>query len=140
MDKNHNSQVFRICFRQIILYYHFCTCKYFLYLSPVLSLVMNSSCTCTLESACISCVSAMFHDPLFLLQLLLIHFGADCTQPDGVGNTPLHMCVDNGHEDVSFFIYSYIPTLINVVAFKYCYQYWLKICYWNTYNGYYSNL
>ena len=82
----------------------------------------------------------MFHDNCFLLQLLLIHFGADCTQPDGVGNTPLHMCVDNGHEDVSFFIYSYIPTLINVVSFKYCYQYWLKICYWNTYNGYYWNL
>ena len=57
--------MFRICFRQIILYHHFCTWKYFLYLSPVLSLVLYSSCTCTLESACISCVSAMFHDPLF---------------------------------------------------------------------------
>lgn len=36
------------------------------------------------------------------LQLLLIHFDADCTQPDSVGNTPLHMCVDSGHEDVSY--------------------------------------
>ena len=63
----------------------------------------------------------MFPDPLFLLQLLLIHFGADCTQPDGVGNTPLHMCVDNGHEDVSFFIYSiyqhlYMLLLSNIVT------------------------
>lgn len=38
------------------------------------------------------------------LQLLLIHFDADCTQPDSVGNTPLHMCVDSGHEDVSYSI------------------------------------
>lgn len=39
------------------------------------------------------------------LQLLLIHFDADCTQPDSVGNTPLHMCVDSGHEDVSYSIF-----------------------------------
>ena len=36
------------------------------------------------------------------LQLLLVHFNADCMQADAAGNTPLHLCVDKGHEDVSF--------------------------------------
>ena len=34
-------------------------------------------------------------------QLLLVHFGADISAVDNEGNTPLHMCAMNGHEDVS---------------------------------------
>ena len=40
---------------------------------------------------------------LVYLQLLLLHFEADVMLTDGIGNTPLHLCVDNGHEDVSLF-------------------------------------
>ena len=36
-------------------------------------------------------------------QLLLVHFGADISAVDNEGNTPLHMCAMNGHEDVSSF-------------------------------------
>jgi len=35
-----------------------------------------------------------------LFQLLLVHFGADITAVDNEGNTPLHLCGKNGHEDV----------------------------------------
>lgn len=49
------------------------------------------------------------------LQLLLIHFDADCTQPDSVGNTSLHMCVDSGHEDVS---YSFSYSTVDIYGVK----------------------
>lgn len=56
------------------------------------------------------------------LQLLLIHFDADCTQPDSVGNTPLHMCVDSGHEDVSYSISYSIVDIYGVKTIEWLYS------------------
>ena len=47
---------------------------------------------------------------------MLLHFKADVMLTDGIGNTPLHLCVDNGHEDVSFIL---SLTQAEIVTFMY---------------------
>ena len=66
------------------------------------------SCTVTVQLICAFVFayakSRFSHDAIHIVvsfQLLLVHFGADISSVDNEGNTPLHMCAMNGHEDVS---------------------------------------